>query len=421
MDLSRSNAVALRQAVLSLITGAFLAGSQSTQAIILARTGDPNANTTAPTNDPAASGWNYEGQWGGYLGTPIAPHFFAAAAHIGGSSGDPIVYGGVTYTTVAMFQDPFSDLRLWQISGTFPNFAPMYTKGDEVGQRIVAIGRGTQRGSEFYVGDVFRGWNWGAGDGRQRWGENIVSQIATDFPGPYDYVYADFDQNGLPDECHFSSGDSSGAVFINDGGVWKVAGINAGVTGYFYTDNMGGGQFIAALFNVGGFYYHDDATNQYVQFPDPSPTGIFCTRISSRQPFIQSVIDPNGIGNSDGLPNLLEYAKVLNGSAPMGYGTPIFTRNGNSLVITYRRITGNAALTYEVQQATNLPAWGPATTQENIQRTDVNVQTVQSTIALPPNAQQLFLQVKVTYSAPGQAAVSTTLPVVNPTTRRKTR
>src|SRR6478609_7244393 len=137
MRLPPKMSLGLRHLAWGLIVVICLAGSRSSEAIILARTGDPLENRTAPTNDPAGSGWNYEGSWIGYLGTPIAPHFFLAAAHIGGSVGDSITYGGSSYNTIARFSDPFSDLLVWQISGTFPNYSPMYTKNDEAGQRVV--------------------------------------------------------------------------------------------------------------------------------------------------------------------------------------------------------------------------------------------------------------------------------------------
>ncbi len=392
------SALGLRRFAFALIVVATLAGSRSAEAIILARTGDPTANTTAPTDDPAGSGWNYEGQWGSFLGTPIAPHFFLSAAHIG-QAGSNFVFQNVTYTLVAAgdSQDPFSDLHLWQVNETFPTYAPMYAKNDETGQRIVAIGRGTQRGTEFDVDGVFRGWNWGAGDSVQRWGENIVSQIVTFSIGPGDGLYAIFDQDGLTNECDFSSGDSGGAIFINDGGVWKVAGINYAVDGNFYTDDMGGGEFIAALFDAGGFYYQDDSVNppQYILIPEPTPTGFYCTRVSSKLPWIESVIDPNGITNSDGIPNLLEYAKTLNGAVPQGYGAPTVTTGAGTASITYREITGNAALVYQVQQSADLVAWGPATTQDSVIANNGNVQTVQSTVTLAPNQSQLFLRLQV--------------------------
>ena len=403
----------MKRLVWSFALFAALAASSTSDAIILARTGDPNENTTAPTNDPAGSGWNYEGQWDGFLGTPIAPNFFLAASHIGGSVGDSFTYASTTYTTVASFKDPFSDLIIWQINGTFPNYAPMYTKGDEIGQRIVAIGKGTQRGNELDVNGVLRGWYWGTPDGRQRWGENIVSDVVSLGTG-FDTLYAIFDQNGLANECHFSSGDSSGAVFISDGGVWKLAGINYAVDGYFFTDAMGDGRFIAALFDVGGFYYSDESNPpNYTQIPEPTPTGFYDTRVSSKLAWIEGVIDPNGIANNDGIPNLLEYAKVLNGPRPQGYGVPTMSKGSTAVSLTYRMITGNSALTYQVQQCSDMVSWGPATTQDNVVSTNGNVQTVKSTVTLGQNQQQLFLRLQVTQSMGGQAA-SVSIPVVRP-------
>ena len=242
------NQVFRRARQAGIVVALVLLSLASSDAIILLRTADPDANTTAP-NDPAASGWNYEGLFGGFLGTPIAPHFFLSAAHIG-AAGNPFVYNGAPYTLVTNFNDPYSDLNIWQVAETFPTFAPLYTKQDEKGLRLVAIGRGTQRGDGIFLNGDLRGWGWGTGDGRERWGENLVSDIVNFSSGPDDAIYATFDQNGLPDECHFPSGDSGGAVFIQDAGTWKLAGINYAVDGHFYTDSSGAGQFDAALFEA---------------------------------------------------------------------------------------------------------------------------------------------------------------------------
>ena len=89
-------------------------------AILFKDTGDPSYNTTAPTGSLTNSGWQYEGQWntekGPFLGTPIAPRFFLAAQHVGGSAGQPFVFNGFTYTTVTNFDDPTTDLRVWQVA-----------------------------------------------------------------------------------------------------------------------------------------------------------------------------------------------------------------------------------------------------------------------------------------------------------------
>src|SRR5882757_11346916 len=60
-----------------------LLGASSAKAILFYQTGDPNYNTTAPGGSLTNSGWQYEGTWGGFLGTPIAPKYFITAAHVG--------------------------------------------------------------------------------------------------------------------------------------------------------------------------------------------------------------------------------------------------------------------------------------------------------------------------------------------------
>ena len=165
--------------LLSVFLSAFFAASS--QAIIFEATSNVTYNTTAPTGALTNSGWQYEGTWdNGYLGTPIAPTFFLAAIHIGGTIGAPLSLNGVNYHTVAYTDCPNSDLRVWQVAETFPSYVPLYTNSDEVGKTCVVFGCGTQRGDSVTVNSQLKGWMWGPSDGVERWGENVVSTIYTD-------------------------------------------------------------------------------------------------------------------------------------------------------------------------------------------------------------------------------------------------
>lgn len=270
----------------SLIAAALLSVAATTNGIILYRTGDPAANTTQPTGNLTGSGWQYEGTFGSYLGTAIAPHFFITAEHIGFNS-DKFIYHGALYTIVNSFDDPETDLRIYEVAEPFPTYAPLYTGSDEVGKHLVVIGRGKQRGAGIVTSGILRGWAWGGSDEVQRWGENVVAAIK-EIPSAGDMIYALFDKAGLPDEAHLANGDSGGAVFVDAGGVWKLAGINYDVDSV-YTGPNGAGILFAALFDERGFYGPDRA---FVTGNAPVPSGFYASRISSRISWIASIIEP---------------------------------------------------------------------------------------------------------------------------------
>jgi len=382
---------------------AFGLATQTSRAVILFGSGDPSYNTTPPTGALANSGWQYEGQWGGFLGTPIAPQYFIAAHHVGGSVGQTFTFNGVAYTTTAYWDDPCSDLRIWKVNGTFPLYAPLYATNDETGKTLVVIGRGTQRGdpvvvsevqtnyttntvdltalgisepaakkafpkarfhgptmtvvskapvthvvdlkalgiapkdaraefpdatikgntmtvvtsepvtnevdlsgvnvsladlraefpdatfhgqtmtavtSEMVTNQALKGWQDGPGDGVMRWGQNQVA-------GATSLLVAAFTGTNGPNEAYLSSGDSSGAVFVQDNtGVWKLAGINYGIDGPFATDPSAPA-FYGAIFDEGGLIV---AGYSLPENGTAQPAYYYATRISPRMSWIQGVI-----------------------------------------------------------------------------------------------------------------------------------
>lgn len=366
------------------------------RAVILYRTADPAANTTAPTGPLAGSGWQFEGLWGSFLGTPIAPHFFLSAQHIG-QAGSVFTCGGINYTLVKAIGDPNSDLDLWQVAETFPTFAPLYTKSDEIGKLTLVIGRGTQRGSDRLVNGILSGWNWGASDGVQRWGENLVSSIFTLAPDN-DFLYGTFDANGLAEEATLSSGDSGGAAFIQDGALWKLAGIHYAVDGPFYLDASGNGGFSAALFDSRGLYVSDEASPPHyilISGAAPVPAGFYPTRISSKLGWIYSVTDPSGDLDADGMSNLLEYALHTNPTAPDAVRLPSIALEGSFLTLTYSKVTSATDIQYVVEKSSDLLTWTAANPTNEILDTQANVQTIKAKVARN-GATQLFLRLRIT-------------------------
>jgi hypothetical protein len=260
--------------------------------VLFVSTGDPSVNTNAPSGSLATSGWQYEGQWGSFLGTPITTNFFLAAQHVGGSIGQALVLNGVAYHTVAFFDEPNTDLRLWQVAETFPSYAPVYTKADEVGKLCVVIGRGTDRGPAVVVNKATRGWLWGSTNNIERWGENVVTTILTN-NSVGQLLSADFDRKGVPNECDLSHDDSSGALFIEDGATWKLAGIHYSVDGPFSHDGTTSTEFEAALDDVRGLYYM--VTNAWTlvptNYPVAIPTSFYSSRVSASYAWINGVVN----------------------------------------------------------------------------------------------------------------------------------
>ena len=262
----------------------------SCHAVLFEATGDPTYNTTAPGGTLTNSGWQYEGQWNSFLGTPIAPMFFLAAKHVGGTTGDVFVLNGFTYHTVAYSDCPNCDLRVWQVAETFPLYAPLYTASNEVGRRCVVFGRGTQRGAAVTVGNRLKGWKWGPGDRVERWGENVVSSAYTD-QSIGELLQVHFDRHGVKNECQLSVGDSSGAMFIQDGSTWKLAGIHYATDGPFSLDGTTNTQFEAALVDMGGFYINSPTNSTYIPGePFDIPSSFYSTRVSANVSWINSVI-----------------------------------------------------------------------------------------------------------------------------------
>ena len=342
---------------------ALLLAVANAHAVILYRTGDPNENTTPPSGANANSGWQYQGIWGGFLGTPIAPHFFISAAHIGNAGGSSFTFQNVTYRVTQDFFDPQSDLVIWRIAGEFPSFAPLYSRTDEVGQRIIAIGRGTRRGDPVTLNEVFKGWYWGAGDGVERWGENTVSSIYQVTPA-WDLLRAEFNAGGLPNECHLSVGDSGGAAFIDDNGTWKLAGIHYSVDGDFSFTLSHESYFDAALVEMDGLYAGDH--NSPAPFePVTGPSALYPTRISTKLPWIAIMIAEAQIGFDAGAASLT-YTKLVIPQSDLVYG---------------------------MQQSSDLVNWQAATTSDQVLSTNASTEIVKSKITTG-SAPALFLRLR---------------------------
>jgi len=298
----RQHAVYVHRLCTILCYGILLRAAPAEAVIV---TGTQGNNTTAPTDPALAERWGQVGLFRpgggvGFLGTPIAPNLFITAKHVAGKVGDTFTLSGSTFSTVAMFKDPASDLAIWQVAGTFsPGWiVPLYTTGTVAARaEMFILGVGSARGPEvtgtaYGGGTELKGWKWGDYNSASpvlSWGTNNLDAVESISGAGLQLVYS-FSKGISDNEATLGYGDSGGPVFIQQGGVWSLAGINYGVNAQFNTTDSGGG-FYAAIFDVGGLYEPSNGSWVY-QTPTlvTSPAYAASTSTTARISWINDVM-----------------------------------------------------------------------------------------------------------------------------------
>lgn len=416
-------------------------GTATAAAVLLVGTADPNANATSanpPPGDLRNSGLQFQGVFQGGIavgGTPIGPAHFLAADHVQFPVGTTLNFRGVPYVTTGSTLIPGTDLRVWSINpnapaGPFPTWAPLYTRAaSEIGRPVVVYGHGTQRGAA-YSNPPATGWLWGTFDQVERWGRNRVRESLVD-PTYGDLLRCTFDATGDvlgSFECHLSSGDSSGGLFIQEAGVWKLAGVNLSVDEFFESNSAT--TPYSALTDARGMWEGPVNLRTQVTGPSPVPSGFYSSRVSTYLPQILAIIGqtsaaidtfakwrsaiftPEQLANAalsgatadpdaDGLPNLAEYAfgtgPWMRTNAPTLGTTTVAT--STYLTITYTRAKLLTDINYAVETSSNLQTWSsaPGTTVpvSTVDQGDVTQVTVRDSVAISPGGRR-YLRVRVT-------------------------
>lgn len=282
------------------------------RAVLFYATADATKNTTVPTGELTGSGWQWQGYWGGFTGTPIGPHHFLTAKHVGGAVGGTFTFNGTAYTTTARTPHPQADLTVWQVTQRFPTWARLYTATDEVGKPLVVFGRGRLRGTGVTVPDTspttLRGWRWGTSDGKLRWGENRVDGIhPASAAFPTEMLYASFDREAGINEATLATGDSGGGVFIRDGTTWKLAGINLTVDGSYSLTGAAGTWFSASIFDAGGLHIGSDSWSSFIEDAEADlPGAFYAARLSTYAGWIATVAPVPAPPTNDDFANATE-------------------------------------------------------------------------------------------------------------------
>jgi hypothetical protein len=247
---------------------------------------------------PQSTVINYEGAFGAYTGTTIAPNYLLTATHTNPGTSATFAFGGGTAAnTNYNVQEVASidDVSVWTIAAsspaaTFPTYAPLYSGSSEVGGSVIDIGRGVTRGAA-----VTGGWAWGNylnNNNPFSWGTNTIASVdpaaAVGASQAYgdDYLQFNFSNNPAnPNEAIDTVGDSGGGLFINNNGVYQLAGLNSLVG---EAQDQNGNNLSLSLYDSYG-YYQSDVYGDITQINTHAPLASYVSRLSSKTSFINSV------------------------------------------------------------------------------------------------------------------------------------
>lgn len=189
-------------------------------------------NAGGVLSQPAGDqGWNETGSYnndGG--GVAIAPNYFLTAQHLG--VGSDFFLNGVDYPVVNHFDIPNSDLRVCQITGTFPSYSPLYsgTASSEIGKTISIVGFGHYaQSTPLVTNSVQNGWYW-SGSEAKNWASNTVTAVGS-FGSTSSFI--NFQFYPVSGSGMYTNNDSGGGNFIYNNGAWQLAGITYGITDYY--------------------------------------------------------------------------------------------------------------------------------------------------------------------------------------------
>jgi len=158
----------------------------------------------------------------------IAPHWLLTAAHVADDAGhSSVIVGGTTYNQDGEFYHPTADLALIRLDAPLPGSYDIYTGGySALRPQVAMVGYGG-------VGTIPSSTNFtisSSGRGTQRWGTNQIDALVN-YTGGFGNANQGFQMlfnTSEPDstnEAGVGIGDSGGAVFYDDAGAWKLAGI----------------------------------------------------------------------------------------------------------------------------------------------------------------------------------------------------
>lgn len=267
------------------------------EALVYCITNSVDVHQQAPTRTLAQSGWQQTVQIKKYLGTIIHSNALLSAAHLGLNDMGPrdtFTLEG-THTLTSKVSTNISDLAIHFFTPPITNkdyIALINIEGElDTNALVVLQGCGLERGDVVVTsGSRTNGWKWAWDKALsiRRWGVNRFWGATDDSL----CSVATFDNNGDPDECMLSVGDSGGPGFIQTGSGWKVAMVISAVDPAVFTLSTNPvSAFYASLYDCAGLYYQDGAAWKWVEPQEsPQPCLLICSRVSQRLAWLTNTV-----------------------------------------------------------------------------------------------------------------------------------
>lgn len=276
------------------------------EALVYCITNAVDVHQQAPTGTLARSGWQQTvmidcltrppGR-SNFLGTVIFSNALLTADHIWEIKANDTFFleGTHRLTSKASTNGNGSDLAIFFFTPPITNqdhIARLNIESDiDTNALVVYQGCGAERGALVTSGSLTNGWKWATSTawGIRRWGLNQTFGATEDGL----CALAAFDNNGDPDECMLSIGDSGGPGFLKTGSGWKVAMVNYSVDPAVFTVATNPAtSFYASLYDYAGLYFKNgaDAWEWVPPEASPAPCLLLCSRTSQRIAWLTNTV-----------------------------------------------------------------------------------------------------------------------------------
>lgn len=251
------------------------------------------------TNPPTGSwnvNWDYVYKYKGSSAVAVGSNWLLTAAHVADDNKDSnvVVNGTTNYQREIIFHTPSddpehanrADLALVRFDKEFPGYYPLYTGtfpasySRRLNAVMIGYGRTGMVYSTYYneapPGNGVKRWGSQKIDGTDSWDYPIVDLRVS--PPVTNMTYNDgiemmFSLGDTDYEAGVGVYDSGGGTFVNDGGIWKLAGIN---------------------------------TTRYPKTGVTNYTGTFAVSVPAYETWATNVMNPTGDLDGDGIPNYWE-------------------------------------------------------------------------------------------------------------------